>query len=1017
MSDDSGKFIGRQRELDQFRDSLNRLTRLGRLRAWVGGRSGDPPRVFLPHGIGGIGKTKLTQQCLGLAHDQGWKTIELKWDMVNLRPNEPLDLMNAIAEDLRDQYGDRMMVDDYLEARRQARAASQKVDRVKAENQQKWQEFVAEAEEATRDWVGGSKGKAAGLLVRAGGAVVGAGAASLAQAEEAFCKWAIGQGQLDHDDMLLYQRGDQRLADRLVKALVKAARKQALVVGFDTCEALPVELEEWLRDAIVCPAVREPAPLLFIVAGRIDQFSERRQETAEGRQITVKGYADHLTNPPPAAWDMTRLAEPEVRDYLAAHGLPADAELLELAQTISRGIPYALWVFADTVRRRGPETARALFPLDELSGLSYKELVTVVTRRFLGNCLDDEVDQHRIYALALLRHPDPDAAAALWDLPQGTAARAELARLEARYAFAGIDGHLHDVVAEFARDELRYSERARANQLGRRAADHYGPRWQTLTEAIPHLGDRLDDQPWRELTLNYLDGLLWRNQAEARAFLAARFAEATVFDRGLARALLNLAAGFAHPPDWWPRQHRALFQTLQRTLQADGLDELEPLTHLLAQSDELDLNAAQQACLHCRRGWVLDAADQPLTALDACRQGEALLPNDPTLRARIADLYGRIGWALCLVKEQAVPSHEAEEAFRRALGLQPEAGHLYVGLGVALHGLKRGPEAVTALQQGIELQGEQTSSLNWLGNVYRAQEEYGEALAAYQRAIDLDPADAFPHNGLGNVYSEQKEYGQALAAYQRAIDLDPALAAPHNGLGNVYSEQQEYGQALAAYQRAIDLAPDYAFPHNGLGNVYREQQEYGQALAAYQRAIDLDPADAFPHYGLGVVYREQKEYGQAIAAYGRAIDLDPDDASTYRGRGITYSLLEAWAEAAADYLHALELDPDQGWVYASLAGIYRRQGVEDQYTAFLQEARQRIPPDANYLQACLASIAGEADTAITYLVRALEQDPDDRDWASRDPDFHWIRDDPRYRALVGLVGLVGEDGDAQDLND
>jgi tetratricopeptide (TPR) repeat protein len=128
-------------------------------------------------------------------------------------------------------------------------------------------------------------------------------------------------------------------------------------------------------------------------------------------------------------------------------------------------------------------------------------------------------------------------------------------------------------------------------------------------------------------------------------------------------------------------------------------------------------------------------------------------------------------------------------------------------------------------------------------------------------------------------------------------------------------------------------------------------------------------------------------------------------------------LLEAWAEAAADYLHALELDPDQGWVYASLAGIYRRQGVEDQYTAFLQEARQRIPPDANYLQACLASIAGEADTAITYLVRALEQDPDDRDWASRDPDFHWIRDDPRYRALVGLVGLVGEDGDAQDLND
>jgi len=37
---------------------------------------------------------------------------------------------------------------------------------------------------------------------------------------------------------------------------------------------------------------------------------------------------------------------------------------------------------------------------------------------------------------------------------------------------------------------------------------------------------------------------------------------------------------------------------------------------------------------------------------------------------------------------------------------------------------------------------------------------------------------------------------------------------------------------------------------------------------------------------------------------------------------------------------------------------------------------------------------------MSYLARALEQDPERRDMAREDVDLHWIRDDPRYQALV-----------------
>jgi tetratricopeptide (TPR) repeat protein len=318
----------------------------------------------------------------------------------------------------------------------------------------------------------------------------------------------------------------------------------------------------------------------------------------------------------------------------------------------------------------------------------------------------------------------------------------------------------------------------------------------------------------------------------------------------------------------------------------------------------------------------------------------------------------------------------------------------------------RHQEAVQTLRDALDLARSledtrlQSYIYNGLGSVYRALKQYDQAIAAFQRAIALDPDDAYPHNNLGNVYRALKQYDQAIAAFQRAIALNPDYATPHNGLGNVYSDRQQYDQAIAAFQRAIELDPDYARIHNNLGLVYRDMRQYDQAIAAFQRAIALDPDDARIHNNLGNVYHDRQQYDQAIAAFQRAIALDPDDASPYRSRGIAYSLMGDLDQAKADYSRSLELDPDEGWVYASLASIYRHRGDEEQYAAHLAEARRRLPPDDDYAQACLASIAGDADAATSHLARALEQDPERRDWAREDPDFHWIRDDPRYLALV-----------------
>jgi len=67
----------------------------------------------------------------------------------------------------------------------------------------------------------------------------------------------------------------------------------------------------------------------------------------------------------------------------------------------------------------------------------------------------------------------------------------------------------------------------------------------------------------------------------------------------------------------------------------------------------------------------------------------------------------------------------------------------------------------------------------------------------------------------------------------------------------------------------------------------------------------------------------------------------------------------------------------------------------------VEAARERMADESAYNRACLAAIAGDVDEALALLEEALEDRPGMRDWARRDPDFEFIRDDPRFQDLVG----------------
>ncbi|RLC78827.1 MAG: hypothetical protein DRI61_09160, partial [Chloroflexi bacterium] len=260
-----------------------------------------------------------------------------------------------------------------------------------------------------------------------------------------------------------------------------------------------------------------------------------------------------------------------------------------------------------------------------------------------------------------------------------------------------------------------------------------------------------------------------------------------------------------------------------------------------------------------------------------------------------------------------------------------------------------------------------------LGGLYWVKKDYEKALHHFNESLKLaeitenERLEAWAWYGLGIVYSDQGCYEEAIEAYRKAIELDSKFAAPWNGLGNVYYKQGRYEKAIEAYRNAIELDPKYAYPWNGLGWVYYEQGRYEEAIEAYRKAIELNPRFAAPWNSLGNVYYEQGRYEEAIEAYRKVI----------------------------------ELNPNRGATYCALASIYRRLGRQKELEEHIRKARELLPPDDHYNRACLESICGNVEEALEHLKLALEKDPGMKEWAKRDPDLEWIREDERFWELVG----------------
>jgi tetratricopeptide (TPR) repeat protein len=180
-------------------------------------------------------------------------------------------------------------------------------------------------------------------------------------------------------------------------------------------------------------------------------------------------------------------------------------------------------------------------------------------------------------------------------------------------------------------------------------------------------------------------------------------------------------------------------------------------------------------------------------------------------------------------------------------------------------------------------------------------------------------------------------------------------------------EHLEIQVDIDRFKQALETNPRNAYAWDVLGGHYKTLGLYDDAIDAYQKAVSIDSTQAFYFHHLALVYAAVGRHDDAIHAFERVIDVDPE----------------------------------HGLAHATLGGYYRKNGNDELAKVHIEKARNLLGNDENeYNRACMESISGNADRSLELLEIALKNKQTYVNWARKDPDFDFIRGDPRFQTLL-----------------
>lgn len=297
----------------------------------------------------------------------------------------------------------------------------------------------------------------------------------------------------------------------------------------------------------------------------------------------------------------------------------------------------------------------------------------------------------------------------------------------------------------------------------------------------------------------------------------------------------------------------------------------------------------------------------------------------------------------------------AAEAFRAALKFEPSSAPLYYLEGLSLYSSGHAEEAVSALQQSIQLNDALKPHLI-LGAALDQLHRSAEAKAEWEKALQIEPHSIEAIDWLSKALLAEGDFGAAIALLRSApVDenLTLRLAQVYDKAGMLDKAAEVLKRALLShpaslplsnalttilvketlYQDAIRLAAKTARLHPGNLDAQRQyfrlmvvNDDYTMAQPLGRKLLISAPHDFDVLYLNGIMERAGGQFPAARKHLEEAVSLDPNYYNARYNLGVVLAELKDFPGAKEQLEKAIALGATEPEVRFKLASVLRTLG-------------------------------------------------------------------------------------------
>ncbi|MCB1077567.1 MAG: tetratricopeptide repeat protein [Verrucomicrobiae bacterium] len=353
------------------------------------------------------------------------------------------------------------------------------------------------------------------------------------------------------------------------------------------------------------------------------------------------------------------------------------------------------------------------------------------------------------------------------------------------------------------------------------------------------------------------------------------------------------------------------------------------------------------------------------------------------------------------------------QAFEKALQKGQNRPEIQEQVGDYFHDTRQPERALQIFEALVKAYPDHLGARQKLARVYGALGRDDDVIATLNEVVAINPQDADTHRELGRLYLGREDFQDAIVHFREAMKLTSGTPEEYDAIGRmIIFGAQMPEEAIAFLQRGAYLHPSEPQMPYLLTFAFAQLKRYAEALPWFEKTLTLasqsqpDLIDASFYFRYAAATERAGNIDEATRLFRTCMDkLGKEDSADERVQGLraeTYNYLGyMWLEndmnideAGELIKEALALSPESGAILDSYGWFLFKKGrFEDAKRELLKSESLVEEPDGviyDHLgQTCYA--LGDQEKAVEYLKKAVELEPDNKEFQERLAKFETIQ--------------------------